>query len=76
MLVAVIFNGIQAHVSFRVLKFIPMEIEIHKGELTWTPKTVIYNGRAYPAPLDLLPMLVQQVVIEELTERKNERNKF
>ena len=24
-----------------------MEIEIHKGELTWIPKTVIYNGKEY-----------------------------
>ena len=45
-------------------------IEIEKGQLTWTPKTVIWEGKEYSAPLDVLPMMVRQVVIETLTERK------
>lgn len=53
-----------------------MSIEIHKGELAWVPKTVIWEGKEYPAPLDLLPFLVRKVIIECLTERKSERNKF
>lgn len=50
--------------------------EIEKGQLTWTPKTVIYNGKEYPAPLNILPIMVQQIILECLIERKNERNKF
>lgn len=48
-------------------------IEIHKGELSWIPKTVIFEGKEYPAPLDLLPILARRVMIEYLTEIKTMR---
>lgn len=50
-------------------------IELDGGQLTWTPKSVIFEGKEYQAPLDLLPILAMQVMVELLTERKNERNK-
>ena len=40
------------------------KIEIHNGQLSWTPKTVIFEGKEYAAPLDLLPYLVYKVIIE------------
>jgi hypothetical protein len=50
-------------------------IEIEKGQLTWIPKTVIFEGKEYPAPLDLLPILTYRTVIEFLVERKENRDK-
>ena len=50
-------------------------IELHKGQLSWTPKTVIFEGRVYSAPLDLLPILAYGIMLEFLTERKEKRNK-
>jgi hypothetical protein len=47
-----------------------MKIEVDDGKLCWIPKTVIYNGKIYPAPLNLLPILTRQVIIEYLTEKK------
>jgi hypothetical protein len=51
------------------------QISLHTGELSWQPKTVILNGVEYPAPLDLLPILVRAVWIEELKERAEKRKK-
>ena len=45
-------------------------IEIEKGQLTWIPKTVIFEGKEYPAPLDLLPILTYRTMLEFLVERK------
>jgi hypothetical protein len=45
-------------------------IEIEKGQLTWTPKTVIFEGKEYTAPLDLLPILTYRTMFEFLVERK------
>jgi hypothetical protein len=44
-------------------------IELEKGQLTWTPKTVLFEGKEYPAPLNLLPILTYRTIIEFLTER-------
>lgn len=51
-------------------------IELDKGQLTWVPKTIIFEGKEYKAPIDLLPILVYRTAIEFLLERKQERNKF
>lgn len=48
-------------------------VEFDDGKLVWTPKTVIYNGKEYPAPLNILPFLVREVMYEYLTERKQVR---
>lgn len=40
------------------------KIEIHKGQLSWTPKKVIFEGKEYAAPLDLLPFMVRQFIIK------------
>jgi hypothetical protein len=56
-----------------ISKFIQM-IEIEKGQLTWIPKTVIFEGKEYPAPLDLLPILTYRTILEFLVERKDNRN--
>jgi hypothetical protein len=50
-------------------------IEIEKGQLTWTPKTVIFEDKEYPAPLDLLPILTYRNMLEFLVERKENREK-
>jgi hypothetical protein len=44
------------------------QIEIHKGQLSWIPKTVIYKGNKYSAPLDLLPIMVREVIIKNYTK--------
>ena len=49
-------------------------IEIEKGQLIWTPKTVIFEGKEYPAPIDLLPILTYRTMLEFLVERKDNRN--
>jgi hypothetical protein len=49
-------------------------IEIEKGQLTWIPKTVIFEGKEYQAPLDLLPILAYRTMLEFLVERKDNRN--
>ena len=49
-------------------------IEIEKGQLTWVPKTVIFEGKEYPAPLDLLPILTYRTMLELLVERKDNIN--
>jgi hypothetical protein len=49
-------------------------IEIEKGQLTWIPKTVIFEGKEYPAPLDLLPILAYRTMMEFLIERKQNSN--
>ena len=49
-------------------------IEIEKGQLTWIPKTVIFEGKEYPGPLDLLPILTYRTILEFLVERKDNRN--
>jgi len=48
-------------------------LELDKGKLTWTPKTVIFEGKEYPTPLDLLPILAYRVMFEFLLERKEKR---
>ena len=50
-------------------------IELHKGQLSWNPKSVIFEGKEYPAPLDLLPILVYRTILEVLIERKEKRNR-
>lgn len=48
-------------------------ITLHKGELSWNPKSVIYFGRKYAAPLDLIKMIYQEALIEILLERKHKK---
>ncbi len=48
-------------------------IEIEKGQLTWIPKTAIFEGKEYPSPLDLLPILAYRTMLEDLVKRKNKR---
>jgi len=45
-------------------------IEMHKGQLSWIPKTVIFEGKEYPAPLNLLPIFVARTIIEYLKEKR------
>lgn len=45
-------------------------IKLDKGELTWTPKTVVYKGKTYSAPVDLLYLLSIEYMVELLLERK------
>ncbi len=52
-----------------------MNVELEKGQLTWIPKTVIFEGKEYLAPLDLLPLLVHRTMLEFLLERKEKRDK-
>lgn len=49
-------------------------IEIEKGQLTWTAKTVIFEGKEYTAPLDLLTIMAHRTMLEVLLERKKNRN--
>ena len=49
-----------------------MEIDID-SKLVWIPKTVIFEGKEYPAPLNLLPLMAHRVLIELLEERQNKR---
>lgn len=49
------------------------KLKIHNGELTWIPKTVIFEGKEYPAPLDLLPILTREVMIEYLIEKQSKK---
>ena len=43
--------------------------------ITWIPKTVIFEVNEYPAPLNVLPLLTGRLLIEMLEERKKDRNK-
>jgi hypothetical protein len=45
-------------------------VELENGQLTWTPKVVIFEGKEYPAPFNLLPILSYRIMIEILEERK------
>ena len=47
-----------------------MNIEIDIDSLYWRPKTVIFNGKEYPAPLNLLPLLTHYCLIELLHEKR------
>lgn len=51
-----------------------MEFETSEN-ITWIPKTVIFEGKEYPAPLNVLPILTGRLLIEMLEERKKDRNK-
>ena len=48
-------------------------VEIHTGQYSWTPKTVIFEGKEYPAPLDLLPIITKRLLLEVLLERRDGR---
>lgn len=48
-------------------------IELENGQLTWVPKTVIFEGEEYSAPLNLLPIFVYRTMLEFLAERKEKR---
>ena len=47
-----------------------MSIEFENGQLSWIPKIVIYKGKEYPAPLNLLPIITMDIMMEILLERK------
>lgn len=42
--------------------------------ITWIPKTVIFEGKEYPAPFDVLPILTGRLLIEMCKERKKDRD--
>lgn len=44
-------------------------MDIEKGQLRWIPKTVMFKGKLYKAPLDLTAYIVGNVLIEMLKER-------
>jgi hypothetical protein len=46
-----------------------LSLKLEKGELTWIPKTVIFEGKEYPAPLDLLPILYRRVIYDYLKNK-------
>jgi hypothetical protein len=48
-------------------------IELHQGQYSYQVTKVIYNGKEYPAPLDLFPLLAREVLLEWLLERKKSR---
>lgn len=43
--------------------------------IVWIPKTVIFEGKEYPAPLDVLPLFASRVLIEMLEDRKKDRDR-
>ena len=43
-----------------------MNITVDDGILCWIPKTVLFNGKLYDAPLNILPYLVRQTLLEHL----------
>ena len=43
-------------------------VEQDDGSLLWIPKTVIFEGKEYPAPLDLLPYFARKILLEVLTK--------
>lgn len=43
--------------------------------IVWIPKTVIFEGKEYPAPLNVLPILTGRLLIEMLGERKKDRDR-
>jgi hypothetical protein len=43
--------------------------------IVWIPKTVIFEGKEYPAPLNVLPLLTGRLLIEMLEERKKDRDR-
>ena len=45
-------------------------LELHTGQLTWVPKTVIFEGIEYPAPLTILFLLTVKWIIEYLNSLK------
>lgn len=47
-----------------------MNITIDNGSLSWTPKIVLFNGKLYSAPLNILPYLVRQTLVEYLKQKK------
>ena len=49
-------------------------IELENGKLSWSPKTVIFEGNEYLAPLDLLPLFVYREYVSYLLERQQKRN--
>ncbi len=51
-------------------------IELEKGQLTWIPKTVMFEDKEYQSPLNLLPILTYRTIFEFLVERKENKNKI
>jgi len=49
------------------------KIEIGGDSICWIPKTVIYKGKEYKAPLNILPSLAYDVIVEMLKQRQKQR---
>jgi hypothetical protein len=49
-------------------------VEIDNGKLTYQPKTVIFEGKVYDAPINVFPLLVQRTLLKVLEERINGKN--
>ena len=45
-------------------------IELENGKLSYTYKTVIFNGKEYLAPLDMLPILIRNTIIDSYKNKK------
>ena len=43
--------------------------------IAWIPKTVIFEGKEYSTPLNVLPILTGRLLIEMLEERKKDRDR-
>ena len=52
-----------------------MEIDMD-NKLAWIPKTVVFEGKEYPAPLDILPLMACRVILEMLEEKQGKTNKL
>jgi len=50
------------------------KLEFDSGQFTWIPEWVIFEGKKYSAPLDLLPILTYRTMLEYLVERKEKIN--
>jgi len=50
-----------------------MEIHHDTGLFTWTPKIVIYEGKKYKAPLNVLTLFTIDVIKEFLEDKHNNK---
>ena len=54
-----------------------MNKPLQYSDLIWHPKTVIFEGKEYPAPLDLLPLMVYRAsekILQGLAKERNLKN--
>ena len=50
------------------------KVEFDDGSLSYQPKTVIFEGKEYKAPLDVSEYVYGNILLEFLQERSDDRN--